>query len=135
MRPVSRDIGNNVLDTSDLQCTSKLTVDGHYWVLMQPLSAQVYNFLVNLINIPEHIATVCRLRGKRASVFFTIGFKLCNAAIKWTDQGDWINEKRMLLCPIFQGRRCEPGPRLNAQDVGGGIKRALVLAALQLRSL
>ncbi|XP_012698046.1 uncharacterized protein LOC105913575 [Setaria italica] len=86
MRPVSRDIGNNVLDTSDLQCTSKLTVDGHYWVLMQPLSAQVYNFLVNLINIPEHIATVCRLRGKRASVFFTIGFKLCNAAIKWTDQ-------------------------------------------------
>ncbi|KAK8445494.1 hypothetical protein SEVIR_9G335900v4 [Setaria viridis] len=102
MRPVSRDIGNNVLDTSDLQCTSKLTVDGHYWVLMQPLSAQVYNFLVNLINIPEHIATVCRLRGKRASVFFTIGFEFCNAAIKWTDQGDWINEKRMLLCPIFQ---------------------------------
>lgn len=27
--------------------------------------------------------------------------------------------------------QCEPGPRLNAQDVGGGIKGALVLAALR----
>ena len=37
---------------------------------------------------------------------------------------------RFDLVAPFTGRQCEPEPRLNAQDVGGGIKRALVSAAL-----
>ena len=41
---------------------------------------------------------------------------------------------RFDLVAPFTGRQCEPEPRLNAQDVGGGIKRALVSAALRSRA-
>ncbi|PVH32408.1 hypothetical protein PAHAL_9G393400 [Panicum hallii] len=43
--------------------------------------------------VQRHIATVCRLREKRASVFITIGFEYCNAAIKWTGQDANLQHK------------------------------------------
>lgn len=44
----------------------------------------------HLYAFAEHIATVCWLREKRASIFSIIGFELYNAAIKWTDQGKFV---------------------------------------------